>query len=277
MEDAFRAPRDVPHPGQRTPVTDRAAPPVFLPAETIDEVLTRLDAVIATARQERNRIGYFAALYRNVTLRVREGIARGDFEDGARMGRLDVAFANRYLEALHRFCAGDPINGCWSVAFEAAAHWRPVVLQHLLLGMNAHINLDLGVAAAVTCPGDALPGLRHDFEVINTILRAMLDEGQDRLARIWPLLSLLDWIGCRTDEEILNFKILLARDAAWDLATTLAELDEAQAARVVARTDAWVTVLARLIHRPGMLGTLVTLVIRACELRGVSRVIDALT
>ena len=29
-----------------------------------------------------------------------------------------------------------------------AGRWRPIVLQHLLLGINAHINLDLGVTAS---------------------------------------------------------------------------------------------------------------------------------
>src|SRR5688572_30447251 len=120
----------------------------FRPAETIDEVLTHLDVIVAQASQERGRAGYFAALYRGVTARVRDGINRGDFEDGERMARLDVAFANRYLEALHRFRAGEPTSKCWQIAFTSAARWRPIVLQHLLLGMNAHINLDLGVSAA---------------------------------------------------------------------------------------------------------------------------------
>ena len=41
------------------------------------------------------------------------------------------------------------------------------MLQHLLIGMNAHISLDLGIAAARTAPGEALPvltqGIDQDF------------------------------------------------------------------------------------------------------------------
>lgn len=52
-----------------------------MPAQTIDEVIAQLDETILRARQESCRLGFFAALYRNVTLKVREGISAGHFED----------------------------------------------------------------------------------------------------------------------------------------------------------------------------------------------------
>ena len=126
------------------------------PAATIDEVIAQLDEVIDRARREGSRVGYFPALYRKVTVAVKEGIAAGRFEDGQRMERLDVVFANRYLEAMAAWRAGEPPTRSWQLSFEAAGRWWPIVLQHLLLGMNAHINLDLGVAAARTAPGAEL-------------------------------------------------------------------------------------------------------------------------
>jgi len=36
-------------------------------------------------------------------------------------------------------------------------------MQNLLLGMNAHINLDLGIAAVQTCGGADLIMLKDDF------------------------------------------------------------------------------------------------------------------
>ena len=59
-------------------------------AKTIDEVVEQLDAIIDDARHERSRLGFFAALYRRVTVEVRDGIAAGRFEDGPRMERFDV-------------------------------------------------------------------------------------------------------------------------------------------------------------------------------------------
>ncbi len=109
--------------------------------QTIDEVVEHLDALIDWARREHSRVGYFAAMYRGVTRRVHEGIIAGRFEDGERMERLDVAFASRYLEAVAQYRRGEPTTQAWNVAFAAATSWRPIVLQHLLLGINAHINL----------------------------------------------------------------------------------------------------------------------------------------
>jgi hypothetical protein len=55
------------------------------PAETIDEVVERLTAIIERSLSERSRLGYFAALYRKVTVTVQEGIKDGLFDDGDRM------------------------------------------------------------------------------------------------------------------------------------------------------------------------------------------------
>src|SRR5437868_15045235 len=112
------------------------------PAKTIDEVIAQINDIIAQARQEDSRLGYFATLYRNVTVEVKRGIAQGRFEDGARMERLDVTFANRYLTAFADYRDGQPTPRCWAAAFRAVSEWPPIVLQHLLLGMNAHINFD---------------------------------------------------------------------------------------------------------------------------------------
>ena len=192
--------------------------------QTIDEVVERLDALIEWARREHSRVGYFAAMYRGVTLRVHEGIIAGRFEDGELMERLDVAFANRYLEAVAQYRRGEATTQAWNVAFAAATSWRPIVLQHLLLGINAHINLDLGIAAAQTSPGTQLASLRRDFDSINNILWTMLDDVQDKLTLVSPLMSWLDSAGGRSDEVVMNFSIKRAREAAWRVAERLAPL-----------------------------------------------------
>src|SRR6266571_4880006 len=94
-------------------------------ARTIDEVIAQLDDIIARSIQEQSRLGYFAALYRKATVKVKEGIAEGRFENGPRMERLDVTFANRYLEALDQFRRGQQPYLSWLTSFKAAATWRP--------------------------------------------------------------------------------------------------------------------------------------------------------
>jgi Family of unknown function (DUF5995) len=78
------------------------------------------------------------------------------FDSPERMARLGVNFANRYLAAYEGYRSGGAGTQSWKFAMDAAQEWWPIVLQHLLLAMNAHINLDLGIAAAGTSPGGEL-------------------------------------------------------------------------------------------------------------------------
>ncbi len=248
-----------------------------MPAGTIDEVLEQLDEIIGLARREKSRLGYFAALYRNVTIKVKEGILAGSFEDGARMERFDVAFANRYLDALESYRRGEELSRCWRTSFKAAQNWHPIVLQHLLLGINAHINLDLGIAAAQTSPGTQLAGLRRDFDGINNILWAMLDDVQDKLTLVSPLMSLVDLAGGRTDEAILNFSIKRAREAAWRVAERLVSLSPEEMQREIDVLDRWVDVLAFVVqYPPGISIRLANSLVRLTESRNVGKIIDVL-
>lgn len=244
---------------------------------SINDVLEQLDAVIARARRDNSRLGYFAVLYRNVTQKVKEGIEAGRFEDGARMERLDVIFASRYLDALESHRRGERASKCWSASFKAAENWHPLVLQHLLLGINAHINLDLGVAAALTAPHAQLPALRRDFDEINNILCAMLDDVQNRLARVSRWMTVLDRAGCRTDEALMNFSINRAREASWRLAEKLAPLSDEEREREIRELDRWIEILARLIQYPGIPLRIANFFVRLTETRNVGKVIDILT
>jgi len=247
-----------------------------MPATTIDAILSQLDEIIERARRDQSRVGYFAALYRAVTARVRDDIAAGRFDDGVRMERLDVIFANRYLDALEAYRAQRPTSRCWRVAFDATARWPPLVLQHLLLGMNAHINLDLGIAAAEACPGASLSGIERDFREINRLLAEMIDDVQRRVARISPWMWLLDRVGQRADEKLCGFCLSAARAVAWDAALRLAALPPDRRAAEIERLDGIATVLARPIETPGPLVSGALLAIRAREANDVARVLDAL-
>ncbi|MCB9701805.1 MAG: hypothetical protein H6711_07935 [Myxococcales bacterium] len=244
-------------------------------ATTIDDVISQLDAVIADARRDGSRSGYFAALYRKVTIQVKRAIAAGDFDDGARMEELDVRFANRYLEAVDAQRRGEAPLQAWDLAFQASRAWTPLVLQHLLLGMNAHINLDLGVAAALTSPGAELDGLRDDFNRINGLLASLVDEVKSELAQIWSPLAFLDRISGTIEDVGVNFSMAKARDAAWELATSIAHLDEGAQATAIAERDAWAAGFGKRLWRPPI-GRLALLLIRLGERRDVRENIEIL-
>src|SRR5215475_9606069 len=116
-----------------------------MPPETIADVIRSLDAIIDWAWTNKSRLGYFAALYRRITRVVKTGIEKGQFQNGPLMERLDVVFASRYLYAFDQFRAAKQPSLAWQLAFRAAHWWYPIVVQQLLAGINAHINLDLGI------------------------------------------------------------------------------------------------------------------------------------
>jgi hypothetical protein len=246
-------------------------------AKTIDQVIEQLDDIVDRTKRQISRLGYFGALYRKVTLKVKAGIHEGFFEDGGRMERLDVIFANRYLEAFEQHQKNIPPTRSWQLAFEASKRWWPIVLQHLLLGMNAHINLDLGIAAAHTSPGKAVHDLKNDFNKINEILAALVDEVERELAQIWPVLGLLDYTAGRTDEVLINFNMQKARDYAWKVAEKLAPLDPAEQMSAINELDAGIAVFGRVICHPGFVVGTVNKIIRLGERGTIPQIIDLLS
>jgi hypothetical protein len=247
-----------------------------MPAKTIDQVIQQLDDIIDWSINSNSRLGYFAALYRKVTLKVKAGISDGFFEDGERMERLDVIFANRYLTAFEQNQKKISPTRSWQLAFEASNHWWPIVLQHLLMAMNAHINLDLGIAAARTGPGQAVYDLKADFYKINEILASLVEGVQRELSEVWPMLRLLDHIGGQTDEVVINFSIEKARDHAWQVAEELAPLPQTDQVSRIDVLDREIAVVGRLIRHPGLILGTVNKIIRCGERGSIPKIIDIL-
>jgi hypothetical protein len=245
-------------------------------ATDIDEVLAALDRIIATAITEHSRVGFFAALYRQVTLRVQQGIADGMFDDGPRMVRLDTVFAHRYLDALDAWDNGGVPTKSWRYALNATRRSDLIILQHLLLGINAHINLDLGVAAAQVAPGDALPSLHDDFQRINLILGALTDDVKRVLEQFSPLLHLVDGFGGTVDDAIVNFSLSAARDDAWLHAQVLAGLPPSFQPTTIFVIDTKTALLARLVADPGRIITAVLDTVNLEESEDIPAIIRAL-
>ncbi len=247
-----------------------------LPAGTIDDVIADMERVITRCSEESSRLGYFAALYYDVTVKVRAAILAGSFEDGKRMERLDIVFARRYLDAIGQFWRGEEPTLSWQMAFRSARRWSPTILQHLLLGMNAHINLDLAIAAAQIAPGEQLPGLERDFMKISDILTAMIWDVQERIDDVSPWIGLIDKVGGRTNEMILAFAIAQARQMAWAAALALNASGPDRVTREIGRLDALISTIGGNIRAPGLLLNLVLLVIRLRETKKVPAIIAAL-
>ncbi len=243
---------------------------------TIDEVIERLDEIVAWSLEHESRIGYFAAMYRKVTVAVKVAIADGEFEDAERMTRLDVLFANRYIDAVdlhrHNRAPTEP----WAASFRGCARRRLIIGRQLLTGMNAHINLDLGIAAATVAPGDQLADLQSDFNTINDVLSRLVGSFVDDVERFSPWIRLLGRIGGRSQGVIIKFSIDRARDEAWELAESLAAAPQDRWPQIIQDRDLVVARFGQFLQNPGTFLPIGLLIIRARETNDVARVISGL-
>ena len=222
------------------------------PIESIDAAIDAMDSEVDRCLDCGDASGYFTVVYRAVTQRVRDGIAAGEFADGERMERFDVLFAQRYLGARNAWNSGSAdVPASWRLAFETAQRRRCLVAQHLLLGINAHINLDLGVAAAAAAPPGEVDALRDDFETINDVLAELVDRMQASLAAVSPWTRWVDVAGLRFDEALVTFSLRRARADAWDFATKLSAAAPDERRRLELQRDVEVAALGERIARPG--------------------------
>lgn len=189
-----------------------------MPAKTIDEVIDRLNQLVDRSLREDLPIGYFAALYLRVTEAVRRAILAGDvFQDNERMDQLDVLFANRFLDAWDAHTAGQKPTAPWALTFRALQRKDLAVFQHLALGMNAHIDFDLGLSAEEVCRqrGQPIASLREDFLTINTVLARLTPVMQVKLGQLSTTFSRLELLAPKLQTRLAGVLMGGARDAAW--------------------------------------------------------------
>lgn len=245
-------------------------------AQNIDDVLRILDGIIADCKAKNDPLGYFPALYWQVTLKVKQGIAAGFFADGPRMDRFDALFASRYFTAYDAFRSGGQPTKSWQLAFQATQSGSLIILQDLLVGINAHINLDLGVVAGETFQGQALQDFHGDFNKINDLLASLLPIVETTVDEFSPFLGLLAKIGGKDAIEVLDFSMDAARDDAWMHALLLSLQPPAAWPLTVQALDGKVAFLGKVVAQPSGLVAKAVDLIRDTESKDVPAIIDAL-
>ncbi len=192
------------------------------------------------------------------------------------MEKLDIIFANRYLAAFTQYKNGGKPTHALQLAFDAAEHWRPTVLQHLFLGMTAHIDLDLGIAAAQSVADQDISTLQNDFNKINHILTSLLNEVQLDLAEVWPLLMFFDFAAGELDETFSRFGIEVARGRAWNVAQDIATQPPSKIDDRIHELDQETYKLGKMILSPGIVLQTILLIIRVGEIGSISKTITIL-
>lgn len=243
---------------------------------SIERVLQKMDNIVDQCKRDHLRAGYFAVLYRFVTIRIKEGIVNGEFDDNDRMEQLDTIFAQRFFDAFdgHYNNSGKPVTQSWKHAFDSAESIDYIIMQHLLLGINAHINLDLGIAAAETMEGDNLNLIHEDYNRINAILASLVDDVTSNMSRISLFFGPLIRLAGKADDMLVKFSIIVARDGAWEFAHTYSNANDKQQA--IEARDGKIADLARRLTQTGPFLSFIIKIIRWGEFHPVQSNLDRL-
>lgn len=193
----------------------REAVPAGQPA-SVGAVIERLRALDADLPAG-DGVREFNRMYLRVTELVDERIDEGFFGDAEFMSRLDIVFAQLYLEAVDGWAsAPEAVERCWAPVFQSRT--LPLVpIQFAIAGMNAHINHDLPVAVVRTCRQLGLapssPGVRADYDRVTRILSEVHEQVRQ---------SFLGGLALEVDRQVSpvvtlvgSWSVARARDAAW--------------------------------------------------------------
>ena len=249
-------------------------PPIPTVTE-IDGVVQAIDSIIDWSISVSSRLGYFAALYKRITIAIGAAVLQGKFEDAQRMQRFDVIFATRYFDALNGYFHPDQFakpTRSWRLTFDAASRPEPIILQHMLAGVNTHIDLDLGIAAQTAAPRGNPAALHNDFNTVNAVLASQVSGVVGDLDELSPALAALYRVLSDNEIFLIDEAVKTLRDSAWRFATVLAFEPAFVRPITVWARDCEVSTQVQLMYdAPGMMGLLKGIVasIAAAESRDI--------
>jgi hypothetical protein len=220
---------------------------------TVADVALGLEGVESHCLPRGDRRGVFATAYLRITRAIESAMAAGVFLDPEWVARYLVCFGNLYRRSVLDWESGerDRVPKAWRISFEAARGGHGLVIQHLVLGINAHINHDLALAL-VEAGIEPRRDRYTDHTRVNDVLEAATDDLKLHVTRTYaPVLARLDrWAGTR-DDEFTRFSIPKAREHAWAFALALdSARSPAERSLLERALDDQAAVLARLILAP---------------------------
>ncbi len=222
----------------------------------MSSLLAQMTAQIAQWDQTGDRRAIFLACYQRMTEHMVAAVDRGAFHDAVWVRRLIDDFGAYYFAALAAW--EDQRQGplVWQYAFAYAEQSAALAVQHLLLGVNAHINYDLAlVLDDLLRPewgrlAEAQQNQRRaDYDAVNQIIGLTIDRVQDEvIARYARTMRLIDKTLGPLDEWCTARLIRNWRDDVWRQAmATIVISDETERQAAYRRIDQLALARARLL------------------------------
>jgi hypothetical protein len=141
------------------------------------------------------------------------------------------------------------------VTFDAASRPAPIMLQHMLAGINAHIGLDLGIAAQTVGSPAQVRALQDDFNKINAVLASQVNGIVQDINELSPALADIYAVLMQHEIFVINEALKTLRDDAWRFATVLSLQPGLLRPLTIRLRDRNVAAQAELIYEPpGVVG-----------------------
>lgn len=245
-------------------------------SDEIEILKENLEKIIKWSVENQNRNGYFAALYKNISARVQDGIFTSAFDDPLRMEKFVKVFAGYYIDAFEEYKIGIlEKSNPWFHVFEQGKIKRTII-QHLLLGVNTHINFDLPNTCVRIAPGTDLLYLCNDYFRINSILAASIDQVEKQIFTLSPILSVLARFISKVERKLLNFSLSVARGKSWEFACQQAIGDKKAIASVQQQCQEMTQKICNRIINPGRLSNILVFLINLTEVKSMGKNIQVL-
>lgn len=221
------------------------------PFQTSEDVVHALGRFEMWCIENRDLRGVFATAYLKITLAISAEIQNSTFNNNEWSSRYLVRFANLYREAVMDYENDlmSRVPKSWRVAFNLARDQEGFIIQHLILGINAHINHDLAIALNDVGIDPQREEKYQDHNHINRILEGATNTLKHSVSEKYaPILKRLDYGLGAVDDNITAFSITKAREHAWAMAVALSSARSAIETNLLRSSlDEQAAVLSRLI------------------------------
>ena len=214
-------------------------------ADRHQALIDRMKRQVKVWQKVGDRRSIFLHCYSLMSGNVLAAVRARQFADSDWVANLMHHFAGYYFEPLAAYDAGEagqrPVPAVWRHAHGMARDEEATAAQHLLVGVNAHINYDLALAVY-----DLLEPQwydlsrvekrrrRDDHDLINVIIADTVNRVQDEvIERHDPWMELVDRIAGDLDEWLAAQMIRIWRDRVWERAGQLLEAESASERELV--------------------------------------------
>lgn len=195
----------------------------------------RMQDLLQSWETQHDTRAIFLGCYLLMTRNMLAAIQAGEFQDPAWVHRWLDHFSDYYFQALTAFEQGqENLAQPWQYAFSATREPGTMVLQNLMLGINAHINYDLILALGDMLEPEwqELPEEKRQLRYldhchVNAIIARTTDSVQDTVVERYSTAAKVADVALGPLDEWLASRLINAwRERVWRLA--LERIEEPQ-------------------------------------------------